>query len=160
MRDPARPDRLQAYGFRYYFTLLLGVLFTFPSRYLFTIGHQRVFSLGGWFLQIPTDFHLFRGTWDHLRESQHAFAYRTFTFCGSLFQAIQLTHWFLTPRHIRNSDSKCPATPLTQRLRPFLCQKVWAVPRSLVTTDGIVGLLFLPRGTEIFHFPPLAHSRL
>ena len=26
-------DRLQAYSFRYYFTLLAGVLFTFPSRY-------------------------------------------------------------------------------------------------------------------------------
>ena len=25
-----------------------GVLFTFPSRYSFTIGHGRVFSLGGW----------------------------------------------------------------------------------------------------------------
>jgi hypothetical protein len=36
-----------------------------------------------------------------LPESQYAFAYRTFTFCGSLFQAIQLTHWFLTLRHIR-----------------------------------------------------------
>src|SRR5690625_1365361 len=26
-------DRLYAHGFRYYFTRLLGVLFTFPSRY-------------------------------------------------------------------------------------------------------------------------------
>ena len=26
----------------------LGVLFTFPSRYWFAIGHRRVFSLGGW----------------------------------------------------------------------------------------------------------------
>src|SRR5690606_41301398 len=25
-----------------------GVLFAFPSRYWFTIGRQRVFSLGGW----------------------------------------------------------------------------------------------------------------
>ena len=34
----------------------LGVLFTFPSRYWFTIGHQRVFSLGGWSSRIPTGF--------------------------------------------------------------------------------------------------------
>jgi hypothetical protein len=33
-----------------------GVLFTFPSRYWFTIGHERVFSLGGWSPQIPTGF--------------------------------------------------------------------------------------------------------
>ncbi len=54
---------MYAYGFRYYFTLLVGVLFTFPSRYWFTIGYERVFSLRRWFSRIPTDFHLFRGTW-------------------------------------------------------------------------------------------------
>ena len=36
----------------------LGVLFTFPSRYLCTIGHRRVFSLGEWSPQIPTGFHV------------------------------------------------------------------------------------------------------
>ena len=36
----------------------LGVLFTFPSRYWFTIGHRRVFSLGGWSPQIHTGFHV------------------------------------------------------------------------------------------------------
>ena len=39
-----------------------GDLFTFPSRYWFTIGRQRVFSLGGWSLRIPTGFHVSRGT--------------------------------------------------------------------------------------------------
>jgi hypothetical protein len=29
---------LYAYGFRFYFTPLTGVLFAFPSRYWFTIG--------------------------------------------------------------------------------------------------------------------------
>jgi hypothetical protein len=33
-----------------------GVLFTFPSRYWFTIGHGRVCSLGGWSPQLPTGF--------------------------------------------------------------------------------------------------------
>src|SRR6266511_2631772 len=33
-----------------------GVLFTFPSRYWFTIGRQGVFSLTGWSPQIPTGF--------------------------------------------------------------------------------------------------------
>ena len=36
----------------------LGVLFTFPSRYWFAIGHRRVFSLGGWSPQIHTGFHV------------------------------------------------------------------------------------------------------
>ena len=36
---------------------LVGVLFTFPSRYLFTIGHQGVFRLGGWSPHVQTGFH-------------------------------------------------------------------------------------------------------
>ena len=40
----------------------LGVLFTFPSRYWFAIGHRRVFSLGGWSPLIPTGFHVSGGT--------------------------------------------------------------------------------------------------
>ncbi len=49
------------------------MLFTFPSRYLFAIGHQRVFSLARWFSQLPTDFHLFRGTWERSPESHSHF---------------------------------------------------------------------------------------
>ena len=41
-----------------------GVLFTFPSRYLFTIGHQGVFRLSGWSRQIHTRFHESGITWD------------------------------------------------------------------------------------------------
>ena len=44
------------------FTPLTGVLFTFPSRYWFTIGRQGVFSLGRWSSQIPTGFLVSRGT--------------------------------------------------------------------------------------------------
>ena len=41
-----------------------GVLFTFPSQYYFTIGHQVVFRLGGWSPRIPTGFHGSGGTLD------------------------------------------------------------------------------------------------
>src|ERR1044072_8699042 len=45
---PATPfDCLWARGFRYYFTPLIGVLFTFPSRYSFTIGRQEYLALDG-----------------------------------------------------------------------------------------------------------------
>ena len=40
----------------------LGVLFTFPSRYLFTIGRLGIFSLGTWSSQIPTGFLVSCGT--------------------------------------------------------------------------------------------------
>src|SRR3569833_242684 len=46
----------------YCFTLLFGVLFTFPSRYLFTIGHTRVFRLGGWSPHVQTGLHVSRPT--------------------------------------------------------------------------------------------------
>ena len=39
--------RLSANGFRFYFTPLTGVLFTFPSRYFSAIGHQEYLALEG-----------------------------------------------------------------------------------------------------------------
>src|SRR5262249_7966188 len=48
---------------------LTGVLFTFPSRYWFTIGHQGVFRLRRWSSRIHTEFHGLRATWDTVRES-------------------------------------------------------------------------------------------
>lgn len=44
------------------------VLFTFPSRYWFTIGRQDVFSLSRWSCRIPTGFLVSRGTWGFVSE--------------------------------------------------------------------------------------------
>ena len=41
-----------------------GVLFTFPSRYCSSIGHQVVFRLGGWSPHLPTRFHVSGRTLD------------------------------------------------------------------------------------------------
>ena len=51
-------------GFHVLFHSPPGVLFTFPSRYSFTIGHQVVFSLMGWSPRIHTRFHVPRATLD------------------------------------------------------------------------------------------------
>ena len=53
---------MQAHGFRVFFTPLLEVLFTFPSRYLCAIGLSVVFSLAGWSPLIPAEFLVLRGT--------------------------------------------------------------------------------------------------
>ena len=45
-------------GFQVLFHSPPGVLFTFPSRYCFTIGHQVVFSLMGWSPHFHTRFHV------------------------------------------------------------------------------------------------------
>ena len=51
-------------GFQVLFHSPPGVLFTFPSRYCSTIGHQVVFSLMGWSPHIHTRFHVPRITSD------------------------------------------------------------------------------------------------
>ena len=51
-------------GFQVLFHSPPGVLFTFPSRYFFTIGHRLVFRLGGWSPRLPTRFLVSRGTLD------------------------------------------------------------------------------------------------
>ena len=43
-----------------------GVLFAFPSRYWFTIGRSRVFSLGGWSPHLQTGLHVSRPTFRKL----------------------------------------------------------------------------------------------
>ena len=72
--------------FQVYFTPLIGVLFTFPSRYLFTIGHQGVFRLGGWSPHVQTGFHVSRLT----QGSIDMYAYGAITRYGRTFQTVLL----------------------------------------------------------------------
>ena len=51
-------------GFQVLFHSPPGVLFTFPSLYCFTIGHQVVFRLGGWSPRLPSGFLVSRSTLD------------------------------------------------------------------------------------------------
>ena len=72
-------------GFQVLFHSPPGVLFNFPSRYFFTIGHHLVFSLGRWSGLLPTGFHVPCRTLDSTRSSSH-FIYEAFTLFGLLFQ--------------------------------------------------------------------------
>ena len=88
---------MYAIGFRFYFTPLTGVLFTVPSRYLSTIGCQRVFSLIQWSGQIHAEFHVHRITWDtprrlqtsHTRLSRSMVAFST-ALCSSFTYHIEV----------------------------------------------------------------------
>ena len=97
-----------------------GVLFTFPSQYCSTIGHQLVFRLGGWSPRFPTAIP--RVPW-YSGYALHtlAFAYRTFTVCGGFFQTLRLASIYVM--HVR-----------TPRILLLL---VWPLPLSLATTRGI-----------------------
>ena len=66
-----------------------GVLFTFPSRYCFSIGHQVVFRLGGWSPRLPTGFLVPRGTLDPAI-ILFSFVYVAVTLCGRPSHAVLL----------------------------------------------------------------------
>ena len=97
-----------------------GVLFTFPSQYCSTIGHQVVFRLGGWAPRIPYRFHVSVGTQD--------------TNCHFIVSSKRLS---LAPVDLPMSfdyDSVYVVFVLTPRLFLIL---VWPLPISLATTFGI-----------------------
>ena len=60
-------------GFQVLFHSPPGVLFTFPSRYCSTIGHQVVFSLTGWSPCLHTRFHVSRTTLDTATSTQFSY---------------------------------------------------------------------------------------
>jgi hypothetical protein len=76
--------------------------------------------------------------------SRSAFTYRTSTFCGWLFNTILLANRFVTPY-------VGPTTPTQQ------AGSVWACPRSLATTSGMISF---PLGTKMFQFPRFPSSCL
>ena len=79
-------------GFQVLFHSPPGVLFNFPSRYCFTIGHQGVFSLTGWSPLLPTGFLVSCRTLDSTSLSLD-FTYGTFTLFGMLSQNISVILW-------------------------------------------------------------------
>ena len=85
---------MSVYGFRFYFTPLAGVLFAFPSRYLFTIGSCLVFSLGSWSTRILTGFHVPRHTQDSASRPAD-FAYVAFTLFDVPSQKLPLSVDFM-----------------------------------------------------------------
>ena len=70
---------------------LVGVLPIFRSRYLFTIGRQRVLSLAGWTPRIQTVFHVDGSTQVPVRPLSPA-AYGTVTRSGRSFQIVPLRY--------------------------------------------------------------------
>jgi hypothetical protein len=133
------------------------VLFTFPSRYLCTIGRSRVFSLGRWSSQLPTGFHGPHGTRETNPERIRHFGYRAITVYGRPFQVIHLCRILVTPRPRCISIQFAPTTPAVQRIHAITDNRFGLIPfRSSLLRESL--LLSLPPGTEIFHFPGLAST--
>ncbi len=129
-----------------------GVLFTFPSRYLCTIGQQVVFSLILWSGQIPTGFHVPRGTREISPGSPILFAYGAITLYGWPFQAILLRIRFVTSRLSCITARLTPTTPHRQRMQPLTPMRFRLFPvRSPLLRES--HSVSFPQGTEMFHFP-------
>ena len=117
------------------------MLFTFPSRYSFAIGLPGVFSLAGWSRRIRAEFLVLRVTQDNTRPRLASRTGLSPTMAG-------LSRPFRSP-------SKCHNVLLLPR-GCVATAAVWALPRSLATTGGIISLFSLPRGTKMFQFPRFA----
>jgi hypothetical protein len=129
------------------------VLFTFPSRYLFTIGHQGVFRLRRWSSQIHTGFLGPRATWDPARESPE-FRLRGYHPLCRRFPTSSATQAICNSLPDQQLRLDGPATPITQRLLALTRNRFGLFPfRSPLLRES--RLLSLPVGTEMFHFPTL-----
>ena len=122
--------------FQVCFTPLAGVLFAFPSRYWFAIGHHVVFRLGGWSPRIRTGFHVSRPTWDPGRP-RAGFRLWGFHPLWLRFPADPPNLARATARS-RNPGMQASRFGLMRFRSPLLTQS---------------RLLSFPRGTEMFHFP-------
>ena len=97
-----------------------GVLFTFPSQYCSTIGHQVVFRLGGWSPHIPIGFHVPDGTLDTASQLHISPTGLSPSSVG-----------FPTPFRYTSLIACAVRTPTV------LLPSVWPLPLSLATTRGI-----------------------
>ena len=117
------------------------MLFTFPSRYWSTIGLSGVFSLAGWSRRIRAEFLVLRVTQDTTRPHRASIT-------GLSPSMTELSRTFFS--HFEYHGVV---------LLPRMCiatHAVWALPRSLATTGGIISLFSLPAGTKMFQFPAFA----
>src|SRR6201981_1476404 len=132
---------------------LTGALFTFPSRYWFTIGHQGVFRLRRWSSQIHTGFHGPRATWDPARKSSEFRLRGCHPLCRRFPGVFGYSGAFLLPARSA-ALAGGPTTPVTQRLLAMTRDRFGLFPfRSPLLRES--RLLSLPVGTEMFHFPTL-----
>ena len=134
---------MQAHGFRFYFTPLAAVLFTFPSRYWFTIGRRRVFSLTRWSARIHTAFHVCRVT-QELPRAGSDFGHGGFTLSAGAFHLLDLSS--TVPRRGPTTPEASLRFGLLRFRSPLLTQSILFLFLRLLrcfTSPGIA-CFFLP----------------
>ena len=97
--------------FQFLFHSPPGVLFTFPSRYLFTIGHQVVFSLIPWSGLILTGLHVSHDTRDIHLTLHRSSSTRLSLSMAALSRAVLLTNAIISRNlYISSIHSHYPHT--------------------------------------------------
>jgi hypothetical protein len=130
---------------------LNGVLFTIPSRYWFPIGRLWYLALDGGPPRFPPDI-----TCPVVLTKQSARVRPARRLRGSHPLRRPVPAAFGCTRRNSSARGDCRplpdrrSTPPPQRRQATNTELVWAPPRSLAATRGI---LSLPRGTEMFQFP-------
>ena len=107
-----------------------GVLFTFPSRYLFAIGHMLVFSLRGWAPCLHSKFLVFTATC----------SLKYFLFCLQDFHFL----WFIFPNDLTGENISCWVGPPIFTAN-FSC--------SLLLAPTIYFLLLTRLSLSLVHLP-------
>ena len=119
------------------------MLFTFPSRYWYTIGLLRVFSLGGWARRIHTGLHVPRATQDAARP--------TVASCTGLSPSTgRLSRRFHSRLRVPRRGPTTPPRAIRHRRFGLLPGRSPLLGESL--------LFSLPPGTKMFQFPGLASA--
>ena len=125
------------------------MLFTFPSRYWYTIGQTGILRLTPRSGLIHTGFHEARATWANCDTETTRIRLRGHHPLRPGIQSCSPhTSFYHSARPRRRPDTQARNTP---RATPdgYHTRKVWPGPLSLATTHGIS----FPAGTEMFHFP-------
>ena len=137
--------RLAGARFQVLFHSPPGVLFTFPSRYWFAIGHRRVFSLGGWSPRLRTGFHVPGPTQVPPPGSIPGCAYGALTLCRRPSHAVRLP--WMDARRERQLPGGRPYNPVGGKGWRPPAPRFGLGPLSLAATRGISRLISSPPGT-------------
>ena len=159
-RSPSS-ERLPLLGgarFQALFHSPLGVLFTFPSRYWFAIGHRRVFSLGGWSPLLRTGFHVPGPTLDR-RPQSSSFAYGALTRCGRPSHCRSARTWFCNCGRGLGAPGSASRNTCEATAPALAPSQVWARALSLAATRAI-SVDFSSSGYLDVSVPPVVPERM